>query len=220
MKVTTLMLALITSNETPSLRGANVNHRPSLLIPAISVTLTTSPLGSPFAVIDGIEVIDVDDDVNVVRINVWSDNGQLKLNDKYRSLAHFESCSRRWEFDWRCQGDGVNDRNMTFVAKPSHVGLILADLEYTSFLDKTEDKVTVQVFDGIGGQYISQVEQAYSDGPNGVHYSSVQDGCSGVSGSVEILVSPEQAGGTGGDIDSGGKIHDFFNAQSLLGWLF
>jgi hypothetical protein len=65
---------------------------------------------------------------------------------------------------------------MTYLTKPSYLGFILSDLEYTSFLQTTDDKVTVQVFDGIGGRYISQEEQAFSIGPNATRYSSVQDG--------------------------------------------
>jgi hypothetical protein len=217
MKVTALMLALVTvvtaSTETPSLRGANttnVNHRPTLVIPQAPITLSTSSLGSPFAVIEGIEVIDIDDDVNVIRINVWSDNGKINLNAKYRSLADFASCKGRWQYDWRCQGDGINDRNMTFLAKPSHVGFILADLEYSSFADNAEDKLFVQVFDGIGGECISQDEQS-------VHYSS-EVACYEASGWVELLVSPEQAGGTRDTDGSSGA--NFFGTQSLLGWLF
>lgn len=197
----------------------NVNHRPSLIFPENSVTLTIPTLGSSFVLVDGIYVNDIDNNVNRVRVDVWSDNGELTLNDKYRNLADFESCSGRWELDWRCRGDGVSDRNMTFLTEPSHVSFILAELEYTALFQGNEDKVTVQVFDGVGGNCISEDEQTFSVGPNGVRYSSVQDGCYGVIASVKVLLSPKQAGNSG-DMETGSGTGAFFSVTSVFGWLF
>jgi hypothetical protein len=55
-------------------------------------------------------------------------------------------------------------------------------------------------------------------GPNATRYSSVQDGCYGVTASVNIMFSPENWWRRYGC--SGSKIGDIFSAQSLLRGLF
>jgi hypothetical protein len=207
---------------TQRIEVLNVNHRPSLILPVPFVTLTPPlPHLSPSAVFEGIKVEDADNDVNDIRVTIGAENGVLTINEKDRSLADFASCNERYESEWRCQGDGVSDRKMTFLTKPSNLEAILSGLKYTSYFQNMDDKLTVQVFDGIGGDCISQEEQAFSVGPNLTSYSSVQDGCYGITASVDILYSREQAGESGGGgMDSGSKIRDIFSAQSILGWLF
>jgi hypothetical protein len=102
------------ANPSPWQRQSNSNRRPhdskDRSTRDLIIQYQVSAIGPNIVTNDIDVVVNIDHfDVNVVRINIWYDNGQLTLNDKVHSLADFELCRRRWEFDWRCQGDGLND---------------------------------------------------------------------------------------------------------------
>ena len=179
---------------TQDINVINVNHRPNLYLPDETFQQAKSPSlrgGLSTAIVDGIEVWDLDKNVNRVRMNLWSANGQLTLNEKYRHLADFDSCNSRWDYDWRCIGNGIRDSNMTFLAEPDSVKYILSDLKYETFFDHKDDRITVEIWDGIGGRCIADEEQTFSAGPNGTLYSSIQSGCYGLEGWVKVIASPE-----------------------------
>ena len=183
---------------TQEINVLNVNQRPNLYLPDKTFQQVKSSLrgGRPTAIVDGIEVWDLDKNVNRVRMNLWSANGQLTLNEKYRHLADFDSCNSRWEYDWRCIGNGIRDSNMTFLAEPDSVKYILSDLKYESLFDHRDDRITVEVWDGIGGRCIADEEQTFSAGPNGTLYSSIQSGCYGLEGWVKVPATSNMGSGS------------------------
>ena len=124
-------------DEFPALQKIhiqNVNHPHKLLVPQGSVQQALSlESGKPTATITGIEVLDKDKDINVVRVDLEVETGKITLNAESRHLADFNSCRVRFEESfqqdsWRCVGNGMNDQKMTFLARPSQVKTILTDL--------------------------------------------------------------------------------------------
>ena len=180
---------------TQKIHIQNVNHKPNLLVPETSVQQTQSVIsGKAMAVISGIEIFDSDKDVNFVRVDLKVESGDLTLNEKFRNLAEFDSCRNLWTAGWQCVGNGINDRKMTFLARPSHINSILTELEYASLFIHQDDSLTVSVFDGVGGDCIAELDQTFSTvriGPNLTRYTSVQDGCYSVRAFVAIIANQE-----------------------------
>jgi len=151
----------------------NVNHAPVLNVPYQAFNLTAPEYiqDSPFAIINGIAVHDVDNNVNKVRVDVSATNGTLSINNEFRSLADFDCRSSQ---GWQCQGRGVQDQSMTFLADPSHVEYILHDLRYTSFDISNSDVISLRILDGIGPDCLGDDEQAFGVSVDGNLYSSIQ----------------------------------------------
>jgi hypothetical protein len=137
----------------------------------------------------GIDILDEDKDINVVRVDLEVERGKLGLkNEEFRHLADFDSCRVRFQesFQEHILGDALgmvcmmHDQRMTFLARPSQVKTILTDLKYVTLTEHKEDGLFISVFDGIGGDFISEYEQTYSSNRIGtmlIRYSSVQNGC-------------------------------------------
>lgn len=197
------------------IRIQNVNHPPQLLVPQKSVQQTQSfERDKHVAIISGIEIRDSDKDVNVVRVDLGVESGTLTLNGQFRDLADFDSCRLRWPQGWRCVGSGSNDREMTFLARPSHVKSILTEMEYVSIFRHKDDSLLVSVFDGLGGDCISDSEQAYSTervGPGLVRYPSLQSGCYSQRATIDILAVPREY------MDEG-SVDEPINRATTLGW--
>ena len=88
----------------------------------------------------------------------------------------------------------MHDQRMTFLARPSQVKTILTDLKYISLTEHKEDGLFISVFDGIGGDCISEYEQTYSSNRIGtmlIRYSSVQNGCYAERAYVRLVGNPE-----------------------------
>jgi hypothetical protein len=212
-------------DEFPALQKIhiqNVNHPHKLLATQGSVQQALSLVsGKPMATITGIEVLDKDKDINVVRVDLEVETGKLGLNEEFRHLADFDSCRVRFQEifqkdSWRCVGNGVHDQKMTFLARPSQVKTILTDLKYVSLTEHKEDGLFISVFDGIGGDCISEYEQTYSSNRIGtmlVRYPSVQNGCYAERAYVRLVGNPELASD-----DETGSSNESINMATSLGW--
>jgi hypothetical protein len=212
-------------DEFPALQKIhiqNVNHPHKLLATQGSVQQALSLVsGKPMATITGIEVLDKDKDINVVRVDLEVETGKLGLNEEFRHLADFDSCRVRFQESfqkdsWRCVGNGVHDQRMTFLARPSQVKTILTDLKYVSLTEHKEDGLFISVFDGIGGDCISEYEQTYSSNRIGtmlVRYPSVQNGCYAERAYVRLVGNPELSSD-----DETGSSNESINMATSLGW--
>ena len=193
----------------------NVNHPPQLLVPQASVQQTQSlESGKHVAIISGIEVRDSDKDINVVRVDLGVESGTLTLNAQFRDLADFDSCRLRWLQGWRCVGSGSNNREMTFLARPSHVKSILTEMEYVSIFQYNDDSLFVSIFDGLGGDCIADSEQAYSTaslGPEFIRYPSLQGGCYSQHATIDIVALSR-------DYNDEGSVDKPINRATTLGW--
>jgi 3D (Asp-Asp-Asp) domain-containing protein len=88
-------------DEFPALQKIhiqNVNHPHKLLATQGSVQQALSLVsGKPMATITGIEVLDKDKDINVVRVDLEVETGKLGLNEEFRHFADFDSCRVRFQ---------------------------------------------------------------------------------------------------------------------------
>ncbi len=168
----------------------HVNHRPLLLAPTQAIAAQDQPSGlgaRPTYVVDGVKLLDtVDQNIDRVRINVWAFNGTLTLNREYLHLADFESCLDRYYSSWQCIGSGDHNRNMTFLAEPSNVELILSQLQYDAFYVDQSDEIVIQAFDGAGGQCLDPKELTSYLDEHGQSFQTVQNGCFAVQANVLV----------------------------------
>ena len=140
----------------------HVNHAPILHAPLEARLLTEhykDIQDRPRYLVGGIQLKDaMDKNIDRVRVDVWAANGTIQLWDEHLDLADFESCAGRPYSVWQCFGDGQRNRNMTFLAEPEDVALILKNMLYTSFFWGANDTVIVRVFDGSGGSCLDELE--------------------------------------------------------------
>ena len=136
---------------TQMLDVQHVNHRPSWDAPE-QATFVAIVSGRPIFNVRAIRLEDHwDRSMDRVRIDVWASQGSLTLDHLHAGLADFDSCYSRTYSDWQCEGNGVADRFMTFLALPDQVELILSNLHYRSNAPGSADKVRLAVYDGAGG---------------------------------------------------------------------
>lgn len=181
----------------PLVAAVNAPATPiTLVVPREPLPLMYHPtVGStPYAVVDGVQVVGGVAG-QLVRLDLSAEYGAISLNQNFSMLADFTYCSQRWEHgtEWRCKGDGVSDRSMTFVADASNVGRILTNLSYTSFFEDKEDAITFQLFHGVGGDCLSIEEQSSTAGV-------ISGGCYGHRAMVHI-------GRPGEDMVGGGSVN-------------
>jgi hypothetical protein len=152
------------------------NHQPSILAPYIAKIPDQQPSllgGSPSALIENITIFDPDDyDIDQIRVDVHAENGTVSiLDDEVRALADFDSCTNRRPAvnhsdlfplasleAWSCQGNGIDDRVMTFIATPGDATRILSNLRYDFFQWEQEGAVNLAVYDGSGGPCLDEAE--------------------------------------------------------------
>jgi len=175
------------SPATQSLQVIHINHRPLL---NTSVQALVSPQDSNDLIVGSVELVDaLDFNLDRVRIDVWSNAGQLTFNSANRPKADFSSCSDRTFSAWQCVGDGVLDRNMTFAAVPDDVASIFANLRYRSLKQGLEDFITVRVSDGSGGPCLSLQEHADYSSRLGNTLTTIHDECFQVEAVIRVPAS-------------------------------
>jgi len=115
--------------------------------------------------------------VDRVRVDISAVNGTITLNAEHRSLADFEACKGRDFSTWQCLGTGKDDSSMTFLAYPSDVNIILSNLVYEGHYH-TPDEVVIRVYDGQGGDCLTEEEHAsFTDEGGRQFYSIYQERC-------------------------------------------
>jgi hypothetical protein len=145
-------------------------------------------------------------DIEYVRVDLWVDYGSLTIHPIGLQLARFSSCTNRTASTttlfvekndnlndtdtailWNCQGKGIQNQNMTFLARPNDIESILRYLLYetndtiastttlstNASLLRVEpnpiDTITIRISDGIGGMCLS----AYEHEVNNKNYNTV-----------------------------------------------
>ncbi|GKY93945.1 hypothetical protein MPSEU_000361400 [Mayamaea pseudoterrestris] len=141
----------------------HVNHKPALIGPT-AVDAGSYKSNSNTAIITGILLHDNDYNIDRVRVDVWADAGYLTLAANTVELADFDSCRGRTYSPWQCMGDGLRNRNMTFIAIPNDVNAILNHMTYEAMTTDTADEIVIRVSDGEGEACLSADEQMkYTD---------------------------------------------------------
>lgn len=148
----------------------HVNHPPELKAPQQIRVDEEQPTGvgaRPRAHLDAVQVLDAADyNIDRIRVDLWARNGTLVIDEDYLSLADFASCRAAERLallgsgavSWGCHGNGVANRNMTFVAIPDDVSQILSHVQYHGFHWNQEDEVVIRLYDGVDGPCLSQEE--------------------------------------------------------------
>ena len=174
----------------------NINHRPTLSVPKSATAVQDQDtIGSIRKfVLNDIHLEDIDRNVDKVRVTVWSENGSLYLNEGFLELADFNDCSSRYLYksdsNWKCQGRGQSDRNMTFVAQPDDVNKLLNGMVYSPFYDDQEDFIYIMIFDGQGGDCLVKAEHEMY----GNVISSVRNGCLNARARIHVPTSQSIVG--------------------------
>mmetsp|Transcript_635 Transcript_635/g.1101 ORF Transcript_635/g.1101 Transcript_635/m.1101 type:complete len:685 (+) Transcript_635:258-2312(+) len=156
----------------------HVNQPATLVLPK-AAKLTEVPdfdkIG-PIASIDEAHLQDPDLNVDPVRVDIWADNGTIKIQDHVK-LANFEFSSTSSETSWHSHGNPAGSQNMTFVAEPDDVSLILSSIQYQGFYWDQEDRITIRIYDGVGGPCLSRADR---------NYDSVSDDCFHILANVSV----------------------------------
>jgi len=140
--------------------------------------------------IEGVHLEDSKDrDVDRVRVDIWATNGTLSLPTDALELADFSDCSIRRYSEWRCRGRGSRDQNMTFVATPSDVNLLLERITYQPYYKNIADTITVRVHDGMDHDCLHSLEHRM----NGNEVLSLHNGCYTVDTTIAVW-TPMQLG--------------------------
>ena len=150
--------------------------------------VTTSQQMSKALLLSPIQYIDTYDyDMDYVRVDIWVEyesGGVLTLHDDGIHLANFcqnqivlafntsnddivehtNDTTSSSNQSWNCQGNGLQNHNMTFVAIPSDIEIILRYLQYEHIVIENEDiqnerndpNIYIRIYDGIGGMCLNE----------------------------------------------------------------
>jgi hypothetical protein len=219
----------VSPSVTQDIHVVHLNRAPTLHAPLEALLVkekySDDARERPRFIIDEVQVRDVaDHNIDRIRVDVWAVNGTLNLSEEYLDLADFESCSSRPFSVWQCFGDGLSNRNMTFLAEPDNVSLILKGLQYTSFFWGINDTVSVRIYDGSGGPCLDELEHQERNGTldeSPFDLFTVHDGC--FSALAEIQVAGfDRSDATIGSEDQGylRRFFDFddFGLPDLVFW--
>ena len=184
-------LISISSIMTQMIHVVHVNHPGTLIMPTpVHAIVTRIPLrsatfsdGATMAtkidamILSPIQYADTADyDIYHVRVDIWVEHGTgfLSLHEDGLQRARFcqNDSNASWINDtmhtdetklWNCHGNGTHNQNMTFVAIPSDIEVILRYLRYESIVvhdndiqgqspeDTIDRRIHIRVSDGIGG---------------------------------------------------------------------
>ncbi|KAG5187961.1 hypothetical protein JKP88DRAFT_243655 [Tribonema minus] len=210
---------------TEALSVTNVNDATALACPAAEYSVSAIGALDKYAedtdfttpkddrvFLTGFALGDVDASVDLVRVTVASKAGALSLQPAHLSGVDFASAGPCYaESNWYCDGDGVSDKTLTFVATPAAAAAALDGLRYQSRSAGTADTVTVTVYDGSGG--VIGIDCLANK-----HFTSTstRDGCLTSTCSVSVTVTAAGGSGTSGSASSAGG---FFSAIPLMAWV-
>jgi hypothetical protein len=160
--------------ETRNVNVIHVNHQGILVTPQ---EVSRDVIDPRFATVSGIEYSDpLDMSVDFVRVDLSVLHGELTLFPTYRARADFDSCATR-AGAWSCFGDGVGDKEMTFLAMPYEVQFILRSLSYRTDNPSQEDELTIRVSDGAEGMCLTQSEHVHLVDLDGERACIVRNDC-------------------------------------------
>lgn len=148
----------------------HVNHPPTLVLPKMVTVPTDKPTdvaAGPIAVIEGVHLDDPDRNIDRVRVDIWTLNGTLAIQN-YLDLADFGARTIPSRPTWQCHGNPNGSSNMTFLAEPYSVSLILSSLQYEGHHWNQEDSIVIRIYDGSGGPCLEEEEHKYN---------SIHDAC-------------------------------------------
>ena len=215
-------LLAVSSTVTQNVNVLHVNHPPiRLAVPEQAILDLVDPSK---AIVAGIGFDDDPRDLSMdrVRVDVWSEHGEVSLGSTLQSLADFDSCRNRTS--WRCV-DGPG-RSMTFVALPDQVSLILRNLAYTNLSPGGDfDEIVIRVSDGAGGMCLDNSEHwqflqsssGYDEAKNrNLLYDSIRDDCFQMQARIHVPGYDTSKPDSKRSDNSSGGFFDFVSVPDLL----
>ena len=141
----------------------HTNHPPILKPPEAQtlfpIETSASSMVRPGVMIHGVQVIDVDKDIDRIRVDLWVGHGTLSVatlqSTDFATCRFNERRAQGINATWGCHGSGKLDRNMTFVATPSDASFVLSTILYHGFGVDQEDEIFIRIYDGAGGPCLS-----------------------------------------------------------------
>ena len=144
-----------------SVQNVNDPTEISIVYPGNSdkfVAHSTSPSGddelfiSSSIIISGFTIVDVDLNVDIIKVEILVNSGFVTLNQKYIHLLDFQSsdyciAGQRWT----CLGSGFTNSHMIFVGMPCDIENALNGLTYQTNLASAQDDITITLYDGVAG---------------------------------------------------------------------
>jgi hypothetical protein len=109
--------------------------------------------------LDGFSIIDIDHDVDVVKVEVSASTGYFTLNENFIDDLDFNSqryCKSNAY--WHCEGSGYSDHHAVFVATPSAALKALNGLDYQNPHKNVVDMLKVTIYDGVGDGCLDQTQ--------------------------------------------------------------
>jgi hypothetical protein len=165
---------------TQKINVRHVNQPPTLVVSQQATFFNQSGLAedSPLAFIENVELKDPDQNIDRVRVDIWTFNGTLEIQS-HAELADFDSCRTR--SSWQCQGKGSvmgnAVGNITFLAEPDDVSFLLSSLIYIGLEWDQEDIIVIRIYDGSGGGCLKENEHKYD---------SIHDGCYKIFSTISV----------------------------------
>jgi hypothetical protein len=153
-----------------------------------------SPIKSYVIMDSSFTLTDLDRGTDIIHVRVSSTNslGLLTLNPLHVQGVDFNSetyCSSNVGVSlWTCEGDGYNDRVMSFVGTPENVSLALNGMQYVSTHKHHTDCVNITLYDGVGNSDGCFSERQFNLHKPEEYLSSYRDECFVREVSVQVRV--------------------------------
>ena len=173
------------------------NHPPALVgVPEEVLQPEWQPSGMgarPWATLGSNVVLndEMDHDIDRVRLDLWAYEGTLTIDLEItliQAIAEITACSNPKPTtgllggDWVC--DGINDRNMTLMATPTDISIILSNLKYNALHWDRSDSVVLRIHDGCPEENDYQQQM-----------TTIRDECFSIVTSVEVPPLSKPVGG-------------------------
>ena len=156
-----------------------------------------------------VSLLDMDLNVDRIRIDISANIGFLSLNADDLHLADFNTCMNRTGY-WNCEGSGTNDQKvskrihqfeflishfrlitlnqMTFLSQPDDVERLLSRMTYRSFATGT-DEIQITIYDGLGDECPNEEEHRVRYDESGkASSSSIHPSCYIVSKTIPVVI--------------------------------
>jgi len=163
IQVADSLMVAFSSWETQLVEIRNVNHpttitRDESLNRNITIqAYSGNAIQESLLVLSNFTVVDPDLDTNFVRVTINAQFGFLSLNASSLAEVDFNSNTYCY-FNGRkiCDGDGANDKDMTFICSPSVLERAINGMTYYSFRGNVQDTINITIYDGEGGECLDR----------------------------------------------------------------
>ncbi len=163
------------------------------------------------AVLTGFDITDPDLGADSVHVQVLS-HAEGKISLSAEALPHLEFTGASCVLPrWECRGSGDTDTRMDFVATPAWAMVALNGMKYRNTREYVQDNVTVQIWDGEGGN-CKDTAQLSTSVFNTKCYHSMASFTVNV---ISFAPPPSDEPESGGAVNSASFLFDLFQDQLL-----